>query len=356
MTQNIPLSCDKINDKYLLASILQKSIRLGLTQSAKEAATALFQIDKNYLMYRMMIIAFEDVGLGNLELMKDITSYRWGVRKFKERNIDFLTYFQDLSEKLCSSLKDRTACDATYLLSLAYGAKDIDNVCQQIPALSEIWKTWSTLGFKRYAINEHKLDTEDNVEAYIKEVNLITSKDNAYLNDFYSTQVDPFFLSVPILDKYLLPENTIKSESMADYSLNFLTDGATFPLSAVDGHTRLGANCIKTFLNKHQKEIYSFFSQSNLISSEDIYLMTKKCLFRVEGQNVNPKLIYPVALEIKDLVQKKECEYFFHQVKWGEYITLGKFLKNHLNEINDLRIAGLRKEFLIEPSRINLHK
>ncbi len=347
MTQNPILSCDKIDDKYLLVSILQKSIRLGMTQSAREAATKLFEIDKNYLMYRMMIIAFEDVGLGNFDLMKDITSYKWGVRKFKERNIDFLTYFQELSDKLCASLKDRTACDATYLLSMAYGANDIDNVCRSIPAMGEIWKSWQTLGFKRYPINDRKGE-EDNLEAYIKEIDAITGTNNSYLNDFYSTQVDPFFLSIPILRKYLTPTHISESASKADFNLSFLTNDCDFPLGAVDGHTRIGANCIKTFLNKNQKEIMSLFKQSHLISSEDLYLLTKKCLFRVEGQNVNPKLLYPLALEIKDLVQKKECEYYFPQVNWLEYIQLGKFLKQHLSEINALRISQLKAAFLNE--------
>jgi hypothetical protein len=56
---------------YLGASLLQKAIRRGRTETALQAAATLLEQSPERLWRRLACIAFEDVGLG------DPTSWRW---------------------------------------------------------------------------------------------------------------------------------------------------------------------------------------------------------------------------------------------------------------------------------------
>ena len=343
---------NNIDDKYLLASILQKSIRLGLTVSSQGAVEQLFKLDKNYLMYRLMIIAFEDVGIANLELMKRITSFKWGVRKFKEKNIDFLTYFNSLSIELAQSAKDRSAADAVYLLSLAHQHNDIKSVCDQNEVLAQIWQSWNILGFQRYSPGALKSEMPDNLQAYklyLAQLFRRREEDFLYVDNFYSTQVEPFFLSLPVLGQYTpasvpgeaepqsLPYAPTHLTPLSDASQQLRTD---FPLSAIDGHTRNGSMAIRKFIFEHTQELREIFSPTT-IDNELLYQIVKKCLFRVEGQTVTPQLKYSRAVEIKALCQQKECEYFFPQVSWAQYVNLGKLIKSNLFKLDLYRLETL---------------
>ena len=53
---------------YLLASLLQKAIRRGEFLTARRAAHHLFQTTPDRLWHRLMVIALEDVGIGDPEV------------------------------------------------------------------------------------------------------------------------------------------------------------------------------------------------------------------------------------------------------------------------------------------------
>ena len=58
-------------DKWLLVSCLQKSVRKGFVDLAIDYASKLYDLERSYLVYRLSIIAVEDVGLGNLSLVNE---------------------------------------------------------------------------------------------------------------------------------------------------------------------------------------------------------------------------------------------------------------------------------------------
>ena len=60
-------------DKWLLASCLQKAIRRGHEDIALNAAAHLFQIDKRMLQRRLLVTAFEDVGIANNRVVAQTT-------------------------------------------------------------------------------------------------------------------------------------------------------------------------------------------------------------------------------------------------------------------------------------------
>lgn len=74
------------------ASWLQKSLRRGQEREALWVAEELFQSGfERYLLYRLWIIAFEDVGAANLDLVQlASTTYQTWLMHKKERGKDFV--------------------------------------------------------------------------------------------------------------------------------------------------------------------------------------------------------------------------------------------------------------------------
>jgi hypothetical protein len=61
-----------VRDPWLAASALQKSIRWDATEDALIAAHTLLEIRPDRLWRRLAIIALEDVGLGDLDLVAQV--------------------------------------------------------------------------------------------------------------------------------------------------------------------------------------------------------------------------------------------------------------------------------------------
>ena len=58
-------------DPWVVSSLLQKSIRRGETEIARCAALTLFKHRGSSVWRRLMVIAFEDVGIGSLDVVDD---------------------------------------------------------------------------------------------------------------------------------------------------------------------------------------------------------------------------------------------------------------------------------------------
>jgi hypothetical protein len=56
-------------DPWVISSLLQKSIRRGETEIARRAALTLFKHRGSSVWRRLMVIAFEDVGIGSLDVV-----------------------------------------------------------------------------------------------------------------------------------------------------------------------------------------------------------------------------------------------------------------------------------------------
>ena len=59
-------------DKWVLASAFQKAIRRADIKTAQSCTTSLLLIDKQMLWRRTMVIALEDVGVGNASLATEV--------------------------------------------------------------------------------------------------------------------------------------------------------------------------------------------------------------------------------------------------------------------------------------------
>jgi len=121
-------------EKWLLASALQKLVRRGRVEEALQAAFSLQAIDRTYLPRRLPIIALEDVGVANLVLCHDVLATFGGAawRDGEGPGPDQCQIIANLVGRLAASLKSRAACD---LLCLAL---EVERVAQNARKLSAV--------------------------------------------------------------------------------------------------------------------------------------------------------------------------------------------------------------------------
>lgn len=96
-------------DRWLLGSALQKAIRRGLDVEALRMAQALHQTDATYAWRRVRVIALEDVGLGDMEIVTTLLAVA-GKRQLRQGLGDERLYLSFV-QALAAAPKDRTACD-----------------------------------------------------------------------------------------------------------------------------------------------------------------------------------------------------------------------------------------------------
>ena len=134
-TGNTPL----LLDPWLASSLLQKAIRRGEFDNALFAATSFYNHRGQGIWRRLVLIAFEDIGVADLNLVRHVTMLavdkRYRLSLGTEMHMIFTTVMS-----MCTAVKDRST---DYLLSIAQDSRDLDDFrdwCfgQSAEALAEI--------------------------------------------------------------------------------------------------------------------------------------------------------------------------------------------------------------------------
>jgi hypothetical protein len=109
------LACKHIAaDPWIISSLLQKSIRRSETDIAQRAAFTFFQLKGTAIWRRLMVIAFEDVGIGSINALTTTVAAA-GDRAWRKNHGDDLRLAVYLAGLLADAPKDRSAdylCDA----------------------------------------------------------------------------------------------------------------------------------------------------------------------------------------------------------------------------------------------------
>src|SRR5262249_10106951 len=95
-------------DPWVVSSLLQKSIRRGETQIAQEAAFTLMKLNGSAIWRRLMVIAFEDVGVASIDAIMAVVaaSSDAALRKSCGGNTRIAIH---LARLLAAAAKDRSA-------------------------------------------------------------------------------------------------------------------------------------------------------------------------------------------------------------------------------------------------------
>lgn len=91
-------------DRWILLSGLQKAIRRNDIEYAQRFGLSLYRIDKRAFWRRLPIIAMEDIGLGDADLMLEVCKITWGSEYRKLRSDE--SFALDLIDKITNAPKN----------------------------------------------------------------------------------------------------------------------------------------------------------------------------------------------------------------------------------------------------------
>lgn len=100
-------------DRFLAASLLQKSIRRGRTRWALVAAKRLYDIDPSRLWRRLIITLFEDIGVLDHTLPWDVLG-SWRLSKKTQNDLSW-KLISHVVENMCSVAKTQSANNTVHL-------------------------------------------------------------------------------------------------------------------------------------------------------------------------------------------------------------------------------------------------
>jgi MgsA AAA+ ATPase C terminal len=244
-------------DRWVVSSLLQKSIRRGETQIAQDAAFTLVKLNGAAIWRRLMVIAFEDVGVANIDAITAVVaaSSDAALRKSRGGNSHVAIH---LAQLLADSSKDRSA---DYLV----GAKDH-------PALADFARTIrdasaedilfricdKTLGLPSKAIAAlfaavphgdavwGRLGLDRLLRAYRE---LGVPEDLLAATEIAASRTrEPITVMVPLI---WLAAQATRETNVFDCPVPSLVQLGDVPLYALDQHTRLGREAIWRFVREH---------------------------------------------------------------------------------------------------------
>lgn len=299
-----------IFDKYLYASVLQKSIRRGYVDTALQVAALFLQHQPDYIWRRINIIALEDVGVANIEL---VNSCLWlsGKKDWRRKNGGDEEILFDLIRELCRSPKDRNFCDAVEAADHHPEFKAVrEQYCEQsddflVEVISNpdtglyhrILATWVLMGTSRYPAKKlvsYRNQVTRVVQSY-QSMNLPQPVMDAFMmakgksSDNMAVGIIPVWMhvvgkrSVQLISHDLDMPLIAQEEMLSDEIVNGI------PLAALDKHTWQGKKAIERFCHGCAP-LNEFLRQH--VRQEEWVRYVGWVLFCIEGDNVNLRLRY----------------------------------------------------------------
>lgn len=101
-------------DVHIAASVMQKAIRRGEEAIALVAAARLMETDANRLWRRILVIAFEDVGIADFTTLSKVVAVH-GQKRWRAAHGGEWSVVAFLVTRMCRANKDRTADDLLHL-------------------------------------------------------------------------------------------------------------------------------------------------------------------------------------------------------------------------------------------------
>lgn len=325
-------------DKWLLVSCLQKSIRKGFSDLALEYAEKLYELERSYLLYRLSIIALEDIGLGNVSLVNDFLS-----TEIKKANIEDKggkDYVLKVVEDLSNSVKDRTACDLMVLASYKNNILPNDKL-EEIFLSSEhslaerAFASWSILGAKKQPHDSIEKKIDD-IELFLdtnKKLNISEDILNIIKNG-YKIHREFHFIAIGLLASQLNLEKdfTIKGFKTGDiFERNFnanLVDNYWL-IDGIDWHTKNGKSAIYDFCNTNSDT--TKYLKSLNIPYNNLASVVGSLLFRAVGHQVDKRLIYASSIDVMKEIEDITFSQFIPRENIRELKTI---FNNDLENLN----------------------
>lgn len=316
-----------LNEKWLLVSCLQKSIRKGFEDIACIYAGQLYELDKNYLIHKLGTVLLEDIFLSDIDLINEFFIY---ANHKNHKKIDIINFIKRFSQ----SVKDRTAYDIIEITKI----KNVKEYQSPEKILNDknaviIDKFQSAKQILNDYNVKNPLNSNDyNIEKLLNEFDISSnSKIVETIKNIYINNKDSNFLLLGFLEKsYENEKNQVlgkfKTGDIIEYNPKEELINNKWLLDGIDWHTKEGKSAIQDFL-KENTELKNYLIEIKPISEFDIIIGL--LLFKIIGQEVNKRLFYPTAVMASKLSKKLEIEKIIGHKNFEQEELINLFNKNY---------------------------
>lgn len=330
--------------KWQAVSQLQKAIRRGQPSLAVEWARALWNADRSYGLYRMAVIAAEEVAGANPELAAAFL--RSDIRRawFEARGgFKAMAYF---AFAFAQSPKDRASCDlsglasASRLLKLSpplgpnAAASDLsrlalDDTAPAPTRLSALWQLLGTAAIPNPAFGEPF--EGDYVEFSRCCAQLCDDPDMLVcIQRSLALNKEPNPIGLALCRRIALAEGASVSNDPPSVPTSIR---GSYLMAGIDTHTREGKTALASWLSA-SSEIQRVCAPLPSRAAKLDFLGA--CIFRLEGHEVTPKLRYPT----EDRIQQWKRKMLARSARM-EPQELFDLLARLLPELDDHRVAAI---------------
>lgn len=299
------------NSKWRIVSCLQKAIRRGDTATATKMLNALYDAEKSYALYRLTVIALEDVGAGNPPLVHEWLQYvsNKEIRETYSEEENKRVVFQFVID-MCESVHDRNACDllccADWLqeyAGLREWASEASEIELALMASSQsadlierticLWNLAGTSKFKSPVMVEREGRVSSLLEVYRRMGLSEQYVDLVKIGSMWQREGHPITIGLTIMESQ-------DADSWVDDDLISLGRiKMTYLSSAFDMHTWEGKKAIAYF-RKSCSELGAWLNENGIESFDDYVKVVGSAVFRLEGHQVSKRLQYPMNAWIQE--------------------------------------------------------
>ena len=294
------------NEKWLIVSCLQKSIRKGFEDIACIYAGQLYELDKNYLIHKMGTILLEDIFLANPQLINDFFLYS---NRKNHKKIEIINFIK----QLCQSVKDRTAYDILEITKIKnlktyeFPEKVLNSNNSVI-----IDKFQSAKQILNQLIIKNPLSNESyHIEKLLNEYEISKNKNIIeIIKNIYVSSKDSNFILLGFIDNLYQEEKNktmgnVKTGDVIEYHFKQELLNNKWLIDGIDWHTKEGKSAIQDFIAE-ETELKKYLLTLGIYENLDIVIGL--LLFKTIGQEVDKRLFYPTAVMAAKLSKKLEIE------------------------------------------------
>jgi hypothetical protein len=305
-----------IENKWILSSCLQKSIRKGFCQLALQYFHELWDYDSHYAIHILSLVGIEDIGIANIDLLNDFLNEIIDIKinTTQKINQEKMIFFV---EKFCNSVKDRSIYDLNLLsvLSENQNIEDLEKnyidifLNHQETIVNRFlagWKILESTKIKNPLIAQQ--EKEKNFESFLHLYEKILPNQNMIelMRKIYTIYESPYGIGLGLLF-YLYQEESKNQEKVGKYQVgDFVQNEYSIRLiqnkwliDGIDWHTKEGKLAIAEFCKEN-------INLKKLNFSEDILQQLVGLLFfRCIGQQLDKRLVYPSAVVIMKMAEQK---------------------------------------------------
>jgi hypothetical protein len=245
-------------DPWAASSLLQKSVRRGETDLAKHAAHALYRFRGQAIFRRLSMIAVEDIGIGDVALLQDVTriSTDKALRSVLGSDLDLI---DQLCGRMAEAVKDRSA-DYLWSLTQLESAVEERTQLQRLPVaelisialnadVSLVRRAVAALVACTFPSKDEPVLRVDRVKQLLEAFPIKSPQLHDAVARLAKIRAHPFCLMLPLIWSRWSQEGAELKIAADDLpAAEFVND---IPLYVFDFHTAAGKHAIARFAHEN---------------------------------------------------------------------------------------------------------